>query len=52
LGRTPLPRSRRKPKTAAPWAAYALVGRRPFEDARWLLRWMRLKELLRLKLAR
>jgi hypothetical protein len=29
-----------------------LPARRPFEDARWLVRWLRLKEELRLKLAR
>jgi hypothetical protein len=44
---------KKKPKAAvAPWPAYWLLGRRPFEDARWLLRWLRLKEELRLKLAR
>jgi hypothetical protein len=43
---------RPKPKAPASWTGYRLPGRRPFEDARWLLRWLRLKEELRLKLAR
>jgi hypothetical protein len=46
----------RKKKPKAPvhttWPAYWLPGRRPFEDARWLRRWLRLKEELQLKLAR
>lgn len=43
---------RKKPKAPASWTAYSLLGRRPFYDAKWLLRWIRLKEELRLKLAR
>jgi hypothetical protein len=35
-----------------PWVSYRLPGRGPFQDARWLQRWLRLKEVLQLKLAR
>lgn len=43
---------RKKRRASSTWATYWLLGRRPFEDARWLLRWIRLKEELRLKLGR
>jgi hypothetical protein len=44
--------SKRKPKPPRSWASYRLPARGPFQDARWLRRWLRLKEELQLKLAR
>jgi hypothetical protein len=43
---------KRKPKPRTSWASYRLPGRGPFSDARWLRRWLRLKEELQLKLVR
>jgi hypothetical protein len=47
-----MPSPKRKAKEPAPWTGYGLPGRRPFQHSRWLSRWLRLKEELRLKLAR
>ena len=47
-----MPTSKTKRKASTSWASYRLPGRDRFQGARWLQRWLRLKEELRLKIVR